>query len=467
MNNDTFIDPGHGAATSELAAFIAGFDGRELPAAVHEKTTDVVLDGTAALLAATDPLISTGSILGDLVGAFSGSGRASLVGRNMRVDPVSAALFNGTLGYTCDVEPFHPGGVLHPIAVLIPAALAAAEHAGASGARLMGAVALGCEVEYRVSMALGPVEQYNLGFHPSAVCGAFGAAAAAAHVLGLDTDAAERALGLAACQASGLMAWESDRTENARPFQMGMAARNGLTAAFLAREGFGGPRDVFDRGHTVLRAFSRNPDPDQLTAGLAEQWDGVLQLAIKPYSCVAFLQPAIDALKKIRADHGVSIEQIDSIACRFPSSGTHCIDNNPLKSHCAQYILPVAMTATGLQIRDLFFDRRETDAFVARLSRNVRVVKDDVLEKEFPKRYATVIELTTTDGHRYDQRQDITRGYPDAPLSREEIMDKFRHIAAPVVSPSRAGRIRTEAERLWEAPSIDAYADLLRAAPDA
>src|SRR5690606_4438176 len=135
----------------------------------------------------------------------------------------------------------HPEGVLHPIAVMVPAALALCEHLGKPGRDLVAAVVIGCEMEYRLSMALGPVEQYHLGFHPSAVCGCFGAAAAAAFLLGLDEAQVTRAFGLAGCQASGLMAWESDETENSRPFQMGMAARNGVTAAMLAAQGFGGP----------------------------------------------------------------------------------------------------------------------------------------------------------------------------------------------------------------------------------
>ena len=91
-----------------------------------------------------------------------------------------AALANGTMGYACDFEPHHPEAILHPIAVMVPTALAVGERTGARGIDLLGAVTLGCEVEYRVSMAIGPVQMYDLGFHPSAVAGCFGATAAAA-----------------------------------------------------------------------------------------------------------------------------------------------------------------------------------------------------------------------------------------------------------------------------------------------
>jgi 2-methylcitrate dehydratase PrpD len=420
------------------------------------------------LLAATDPSLSTGAIIGGFIEQQGGSGAASLIGRGATTDPVGAALVNGTLGYACDVEPFHPEAVLHPIAAILPAALAVAEHVDASGADLLAAAALGCEIEYRVSMALDPVEQYNLGFHPSAVCGAFGTTAAAAHLLGLSADAVERAFGLAACQASGLMAWESDPTENARPFQMGMAGRNGVTAAMLAQRGFGGPRAIFDRGHTVFGAFSRKPVPGRLVDGLGERYDGVLQLAIKPYACVAFLHPGLDAMLGLARENGLSIADVDSIALHFARSGTHCIDANPLKSHCAQYVLPVALTKDGLQVRDLFHDRRTTDPDVARLSARVSVVKDEgELERAFPGHYATVVELTTRDGRTYRRRQDIARGYPEAPLSRAEIVDKFRLLARTVASPARIEAAIAAVESLWKAASVRGYAGVLRARPDA
>lgn len=454
--------------TGALATYVSSFSPATLPEAVRAKTLDVVLDGTAALLAASDISLSTASVMRSFGERQGGSGAASLIGGGITTDPVTAALVNGTLGYACDVEPFHPEAVLHPIAAILPAALAVAEHAGADGSRMLGAIALGCEIEYRVSMALGPVEQYNLGFHPSAICGAFGTAAAAASLLGLSDDAVERAFGLAACQASGLMAWESDPTENARPFQMGMAARNGVTAAFLAKDGFGGPRAIFDHGHTIFRAFSRNPKPGRLIEGLGERYDGVLQLAIKPYSCVAFLHPGLDALLGMARDNGLSIVDVDSIALHFPRSGAHCIDGNPLKSHCAQYVLPVALTAEGLTIRDLFHDRRLTDPEVARLAARVRVIWDEgELERAFPAHYASVVELTTRDGRAFSRRQDIARGYPEAPLSGVEISDKFRLLAGRVASPARVDATIAAVRSLWTAACVGEYAGLLRSPPDA
>jgi 2-methylcitrate dehydratase PrpD len=449
--------------TDALCAFVAGFSWRDLPEGVRRMTQTVVKDGAAALIAAANPDYSTGRLIAGFVRDQGGAPVASVVGHGFKTSEVMAALANGTMGYACDVEPHHPEGILHPVAVMVPTALAVGERTGASGAEFLAAVALGVEVEYRVSVALGPAEQYALGFHPSAVCGAFGAAAAASFLLKLDAGTIERALGLAACQASGMMAWESDPTENARPFQMGMAARNGVTAARLAASGFGGPAAVFDHGHTVFRAFSRNAAPERLTAGLGERFDGVMELAIKPYSCVSFLHPALDALLGLVREHELTPADIAEIRLFFPRDGIHCIDDNPLKSHCAQYILPVAVANRGLQIADIFVDRRLSNPTVAELCKRVTVDSDPELDRLFPDYYASRIELRTGDGRRLTRRNDIARGYPETPMTPEELDGKFRALAGSVCAPARVDALSAVLDGLADAPNLSALAEALGA----
>ena len=449
--------------TEALCEFVAGFSWQRLPPAVQAMTQTVVKDGAGALIAAANPDYSTGRLIAGFVRDQGGAPTSTVVGHGFKTSEVMAALANGTMGYACDVEPHHPEGILHPVAVMVPTALAIGERVRASGANFLAAVALGLEVEYRVSVALGPAEQYALGFHPSAVCGAFGAAAASAFLLKLDPDAVERAFGLAACQASGMMAWESDPTENARPFQMGMAARNGVTAALLAASGFGGPAAVFDHGHTVFRAFSRNPAPERLVAGLGDAFDGVMELAIKPYSCVSFLHPSLDALLGLVREHELTPDDIAEIRLFFPKDGIHCIDDNPLKSHCAQYILPVAVVNRGLQIADIFVDRRVSNPDVSALCKKVRVESDPELDRLFPDYYASRIELRIGDGRRLVRRNDIARGYPETPMTPDELDAKFRALAGSVCPATRVTALSAALDDLAAAPDLTALAAALGA----
>jgi 2-methylcitrate dehydratase PrpD len=433
-----------------------------VPTEVVDYTRRLVFDGIGTLAAATYPLVTSSAGIGAFAATHGGPGRATLIGQGMKVDVVNAALANGTRGYAVDMEPHHPEAILHPIAVMLPTALALGEAHGRPGREVIAAVAVGCEVAYRVSMSMSPKALYGLGFHPSAVCGAFGAAAAAASLLDLDAEQTVRALGLAALQASGLMAWEDDPREDARPFQMGMAARNGVTAALLAQDGFGGPDRIFDGGHNVLDAFSRGASSAPMLDGLGETWEGVMELAIKPYPCVSFLHPALDALGTLIERHGIEPGTVQAVQLRFAESGSHCVDANPLKSHCAQYVLPVRLARGRLRFTDLFEDLRRSDAEVARLAGRTRVVRDTgELEALFPDFYAGEVTLTLTDGRSLSERSDIARGYPEAPLGDAEIEAKFTELVGSVAGAERREALRGAARTLHEAETVDVLAALL------
>ena len=243
---------------------------------------------------------------------------------------------------------------------------------------------------------------------------------------------------------------------------MGMAARNGVAAALLARAGFGGPRQVFDHGHTVFKAFQPRPrGPSCLTRdlGLAlgrhrRTRDQALPLRLLPapgphLPCFALVD-----------EHALEPEQIEEIVLRFPRAGVHCIDANPLKSHCAQYVLPVALARGRLEVRDLFDDRRATDPLVSALAARVRVEPDDgALAARFPHAYASELILRTQSGTTHRRRNDIARGYPATPLGRAELAAK----AAALVGPERAAALARSVEALPAAPDVERYALALEA----
>ena len=311
-------------------------------------------------------------------------------------------------------------------------------------------------------MAMSPKELYALGFHPSAVCGTFGAAAAASVLLNLTPEQTTRALGLAGLQTSGLMAWEDDPREDARPFQMGMAARNGVTAALLAKDGFGGPDRIFDGGHNVLHAFSRVANDAPLVDGLGTKWDGVMELAVKPYSCVSFLHPALDALGTLIDKHAIASRDVEEIQLRFAASGCHCVDDNPLKSHCAQYVLPVRLARGELRFTDIFRDLRQDNDEVARLASRTSVARDQgEFETLFPDFYVGEVTLTLKGGEKVSERSDIARGYPEAPLSAEELKAKFDLLVGSVASPQRRDALHGAAASIFKADNVDGLAALL------
>ena len=202
----------------------------------------MVFDTVGIALRARHDTDSTPSLLAAVAKLGLAGGAATVIGDVDSYTPPGAALINGALAHSLDFDDTHAGGSVHVSAPIVPAALAAAELAGADGARLLAAIVAGFEVQIRLSMALDPHEHYKRGFHPTATCGTFGATAAAANIFGLDREQIESAFGICLSQAAGSLQFLADGAWSKR-FQVGHAAMCGLTAASLASEGFRGPAE--------------------------------------------------------------------------------------------------------------------------------------------------------------------------------------------------------------------------------
>jgi len=449
-----------GHYTEAFSRYASEFRWDPLPADVRAQARAVVLDTLGALLAASSPRYEAATILGGFVDRSGGTPESTLIGRGAKSSIVNAALFNGTLGYYCDVEAHHPGAIMHGAAIVVPTALAVCEARGLGGAAWLAAVVLGIDVACRVSYAIDPNALYARGFHPTAVCGAFGSAAAVGNLVGLDAERMANAFGLVATQASGLLAWTSDHTEQSRPFNPGIAARNGATAALLAEAGFGAPLHVLDPAmkYNVFRAWSDEPRPEQLLERLHERYF-IMELAYKLYACCAFLHPALDGIMELLEAGEARAEEVESIVLRFSHSGRSIIDNNELKSHCAQYILPIGLFNRRIVIDDILHDRR--DPRVAALAERVTVVGDDELEKLYPDRYPSIVELTRRGGATVSRRVDWPRGYPQNPISQDEIERKFLGLAETAIERARAERIVELVRELDRAAGLDELVGLI------
>ena len=448
-----------------FAERIARFRYRDVPPDVVADAKLYLLDTIGAMLAASPSTYRATRLIMAHMKEMGGTPESSLIGQGTRTSCVNAALANGTLAYACDIEPLHVGAILHGLAVVVPTSLAVGERQRSGGRAVLASIVLGIEVATRVSYALDPVALYDRGFHPSAVAGVFGAAAAAGHLLGLDASRQAIALGLALQQASGLLAWANDPTEHSRPFTPGIAARNGTAAACLARLGFGGPPAPFDGKYDVFTAFSGTANPDALTDGWGERFH-LPEYAYKLYSSCAFTHPGLDALLGLARDERLAPADVARIILRFPKSGAHMIDGHPLASHCAQYILPVGLVFGRVMIDDILRDRQRHPE-VARLSASMELVPDHELDVHYPERYTSIVELSLTDGRTLSRRVDDARGTPQNPLTAEEIRAKYVRLTAPVLPGARRDAIMAAVDGIERARSIVPLAGLLRQKPGA
>lgn len=445
--------------TQRLAEYIKGFTFENMPEEVVSRSKLILLDTLGAILAASSPNYSAGRILMEFIRTTGGNPQSTILGTDLKTSCVNACLVNGTLGYYCDIEPHHVAAVLHPAAVSVPVALAFAEWKKKGGKELLSALTLGIEVSCRTSLALNPRDLYSRGFHPTSVACTFGAAAGAGSFLGLSLSQWANALGLAGNQASGLLAWASDPTENSRPFNPGIAARNGATAALLAQLGFGGPPMIFEGKYDLFTAFSQgNQKPEKL---FQEGW-AIEELAIKLYSSCSYTHPGLDALLGLMKENRLNSRDLARIDLQYPLAGAHMIDRNELKSHCAQYVFAVAAVTGQVTIDDILKDRRE-EAEIRRLSENMRVIGDRDLDRTYPDQYESIVSLTTTDGRVLRRHVRWAKGTKEDPLNEAELQDKFYRLATTRIPGHQAERIVSWVKKAEKQEEVETLINLLKA----
>jgi len=445
--------------TDRFAEFVETFPYERIPAPVVERTKEILYDGVGALLSATSPRYDIGAVLRRFVQETGGVPEAQVFGTELRTNCATAALVNGTFGYYCDIESHHAGAIMHAIAIVGPAALAVGERMHRSGRDVLGAIVVGIDAACRVSYALGAPALYARGFHPSCVAGMFGAMAAAARLYGLSGAALRHAFGLAGTEASGLLAWVSDDTEHSRPFNMGLASRHGVFAAHLASCGFGGPPAIFEGKYPLGHAFTGQWDEGALFDGLGDKFK-VMELCVKLYACCAFIHPGLDGLLDILDTARLRPDEIRGITLRFPAGGYQVIDGNPLRSHCAQYVLALAAYRGAVDFYDILHDRR-TDPGIRALSERVQVIGDRELDRTYPDLYRSIVEVETSAAR---HRRDVTypKGSPQRPLAPAELRRKFATLTEDVVSAQRRDEITERINRLEELEDIGSLTRLLR-----
>jgi 2-methylcitrate dehydratase PrpD len=439
--------------TAQLAAYAAEWTEEKLTPAIVERAREIVLDTLGALLLGAGPEYGAVRRLAELARETGGPPRCTAIAQGFRTDVLSALLINGTAGYAADVEGAGVGRQ-HAAAVLVPTVLTLGEYVGASGRRAIAALALAYDIAARIDDAAATAHSYPHSFHPSAVFGHFGAAVTAGCLLGLDADGFERALGLAGLNAGGLIVWVNDPAEEARPFVIGVAAQAGARAALLAGRGYGGPLGVADPGkYDIYDAFSGECRPERLTAGLGEEFRLLTAGGYKRYPCCGDIHTGLDALLAILQRHDLPPERIARIVHAVHPERRAVIDGNPLRSHCAQYILAVAAVERRITPDVILVDRRATDARVAALAGRVTLIADEAFRSGAAGAPAWV-ELETTDGATYREAVAHARGARQNPLTPGEIRAKFDAFAGERLGAERAAAVAALVDRLETLPDI-------------
>lgn len=439
-------------ACETFGAYAAQFQQDRLPADVLHHAQRAVVDWCAALY----PGLAVAPVpqLQRLVLAEQSGGGPAQLGTGGRTGARAAALINGTAAHAAEVDDSFREAMLHPGAATVAAALAAAQQQGASGLALLRAVVLGYEVSTRIGVVMGrPHYRY---WHNTGTVGSFGAAAAAACLLGLQGRAFAHALATAATFAAGLQqAFRMDST--CKPLHAGRAAEAGLLAAQLAAEGVTGSLDVLDGEAGLGRAMSEGADWSQVGDTLGQDFH-VTRLTFKNHVGCGLAFAAIDAALVLAQRHALQPEDIRSVQVHTfgPALDIAC-HADPATEHEARfsmrYLVATALVHGSVRL-GAYTPQRLNDPRTRALMQRIGTAVDADLDAAFPGHRSARVEIETTAGERHAFLQVDRKGDPELPLTDADLDGKLLELAAPVLGDAAADALRTRLGRLDQAPDV-------------
>jgi 2-methylcitrate dehydratase PrpD len=415
--------PDNLAVTAQLGQFVAETQWDALsPPVIHQAKRALVNFFAVALIGCREPAIET--TLRSLA-TFAGAEQATVIGRGERLDALSAAFLNAASANVLDFCDTHVPTVIHPTAPLAPALFALGELRPITGRDLILAFVLGAEIECRIGLAISP-SHYRRGWHITATCGVFGAAAGSGKLLALKTSPLVCALGLAATQAAGLC--ECLGTP-AKSVHVGNAARNGLWSALLAADGLVGPTEPLTGGQAYFHALAETPQLSRLTERLGDGWE-IMKTAFKPYPCGFVIHPVLDCVIDWRRAHPQTIvEQVTVTGNPLLAARTDRpnISTSGQSQVSVQHAVAAALV-TGKAGVEQFSDSCVNDRRVAALRGKVAVQRDESFATT-----AAAVEIVTADGKHYKLHQRAARGSDDNPMTDRDLEDKLREAATHAI----------------------------------
>ncbi|RON09966.1 2-methylcitrate dehydratase [Pseudomonas brassicacearum] len=437
-----------------LAQFCVESRFEDLPPALVVQARRHILDTVGAALAGAASEIAVAARQ-----TFANENGKTLVwGTEQHVGAAQAAMLNGIAAHALELD--DTGGCDHSGAVVLPAVMAAVSLSPApvSGRELITAVVIGYEIGRRVLEACGGYSAHNgAGWHSTATCGVFGAAAASARILGLDQAQTLAALGIAGSFSGGLWAFIHDGSQS-KKLHSGRAAEGGLLAARFAEQGISGPTKLFDNvwGGFLKTLAAEHAQPEALDAELGVVWK-LARCSIKPYASCRGTHSAIDALGLLLEQLQIEADQLEDVQvslCGFLNEMCGARDVSSLAA--AQMSLPYALAARlvyGHCRLEAYDDQQRSASEIAHWMSRIHLVVDPQLSEDGEP----VVSIRSRDGREASLCVEAPLGAPGNPLSDAALEEKFLSLATRVMSEEQATGLL---ERLWQLEKLESVWEL-------
>jgi 2-methylcitrate dehydratase PrpD len=428
---------------NEIAAAVLDIRFRTLPVQAVQTAKEAILDTIGVTIAgahgeATAPVSRT--ILNT-----AGAGSSLIFGEERRTDTLSAALINGVAAHALDFDDCSNTMGGHPSAPVVPAIWALAEEIGSDGEAFIAAYVAGVECECKIGRAVN-FHHYEKGWHPTSTLGTFGSAAACGHLIGLDPERLAHALALAASMASGLKA---NFGTMAKPFHVGHAARNGMLAALLARNGMQANPAALEDSQGFFAVY--NGAGTFAAERILQEWGNPLDviepgIAFKRHPCCGSTHPAVDAMLELRSRYDLTPDSVALVeSWTHPRRLKHTDRPNPQNGldgkFSVQYVLACAL-AEGIVSLDHFSDDAVFDPAIRELLGRIKAAPDPQATMDTTDHFYARVRITLRSGEQVEAFVDRPVGRDRAhPLPAGTLEAKFRDCAGQVLTDGAAGHL--------------------------
>jgi 2-methylcitrate dehydratase PrpD len=432
--------------TAKIARFVTDVSYEKIPSKAIDTAKTAILDCLGVALAGSKE--EDAKICAQIARQECAREEATVIGQKLKTSALHAALANGTAAHALDFD--HSFTLMgQPTAPIIPAVFSLGDSLGASGRQIIEAYAAGFEVTGKLAYSLRDTP--HDGWHAPSTLGSFGAAAACAKLLRLNSSQIEMALGITASMASGIVGNFGTMT---KPLHVGLGARNGVLAARLAQSGFTANAQAIESGFGFYKtlhptALIQEQPLEELGRSYALVSDGI---RIKPYPCGGLTHQAIDSVLEFRAKHGISADAVEAIdvavtkhtferiVFRVPQTGIQ-------GKFSMNYLLARAIIDGKIGL-NVFTDEAVRDAQVLKLGERVQMRLDPNLKSSGPGGRPCQVTVRLKNGQAYSRDAEHAKGGPEFPMTEAELKTKFMECACQAISASAAERTLESVERL-------------------
>ncbi len=429
--------------TRTLADWVVKSQSSDIPASVKKEAVRSIVNSVGVTVGGSSDEAVAAALRA--LGPYVGAPKSAIFGRTDRLDPLNAALINGISSHVLDFDDTELNTIIHPAGVVACALFALAADHPMTGAEFLHAFVLGTEIECRLGNAIYP-SHYDLGWHITATCGVFGAAAACGKVVGLDTQKMVWALGSAAVQAAGLKVVFGSMGKS---FQVGRAAQNGLLSALLAKQGFTSSDVPLEGVDGYFAAAARHHDEVQLTGHLGDHFE-ISTNTYKPFPCGIVIHPAIDAAIQLNKELHLNAEDITSVELRanpliLQLTGKQAPRTGLEGKFSAYHSVAIALIRGRVGLPE-YSDAAVADATVVALRSKVHITTDPAVRSD-------EIYMTLKDRHGklYEKHVEHATGSLQRPMTDADLETKFMGLAVGILPEPRA---RALLDTCWKIESL-------------